>query len=131
MDDFMEDNNIIFEDYDHDTEAFMREYNFGEDYEPMEEAKLESEPPESYTETKAGACCLDKDEMLEDLGPVLDDIRPIQEYSYEHSDQLFELSREENDGEEEVGSSLTQKNTKGDLEYSSEVHLRNHVLVLT
>ncbi|GAA0149539.1 hypothetical protein LIER_08689 [Lithospermum erythrorhizon] len=103
MDDFIEDNNIIFEDYDHDTKAFMREYNFGEDYGPMEEAELDSEPHEAYTETGGGACYLDEDQMLDDLGPVLDDIGPIPEYLYEHSEQFFELSGEEDDGEEEVG----------------------------
>ncbi|GAA0173815.1 hypothetical protein LIER_43956 [Lithospermum erythrorhizon] len=86
IDDFMENKNIIFEDYDHDTEAFMREYNFDEHYEPMEEPELESEPHEAYTEIEGGACYLDEDEMLEDLGSVLDDIGPIPEYSYEHSD---------------------------------------------
>ncbi|GAA0174637.1 hypothetical protein LIER_41761 [Lithospermum erythrorhizon] len=131
LDDFMEDNNIIFEDYDHDTEAFMRQYNFGEDYEPMEEAELDSEPHEAYTETERGACYLDEDQMLDDLGPELDDIGPIPEYSYEHSDQLFELSGEEDDGEEEVDClPSTQKNTKGGLEYCLEVHLRNPVLFL-
>ncbi|GAA0160843.1 hypothetical protein LIER_17302 [Lithospermum erythrorhizon] len=46
VDNFMEDNNIFFEDFDYDTEAFMREDNFGKEYESMEEAEMESETQE-------------------------------------------------------------------------------------
>ncbi|GAA0173937.1 hypothetical protein LIER_27437 [Lithospermum erythrorhizon] len=76
---FMEDNNIFFEDFDWDTEALMREDNFGEDYEPLEEAYMDK-------------------------------------YLFEHSEQLRELSGSEDDGEEEIGSSLRrQKRGMDDL----------------
>ncbi|GAA0157696.1 hypothetical protein LIER_14908 [Lithospermum erythrorhizon] len=85
----------------------MREDNFDEVYESMEEAEMESETHEAYTETDGGACHKDEDEILEDLGLILNYIGPLPEYSYVHSDQLFDLSSEEDDGEEEVDSSST------------------------
>ncbi|GAA0166790.1 hypothetical protein LIER_21867 [Lithospermum erythrorhizon] len=121
-DNFMEDNNIFFEDFDWDIEAFMREDDFGEDYEPLEEAEMDSEPHEgTYTEIDYG--------MFDGLRPILNDIGPLSEYSFEHSDQLRELSGSEDDGEEEVGSSSRRQNCGGGLEYNSEVHLKNPILV--
>ncbi|GAA0156477.1 hypothetical protein LIER_13969 [Lithospermum erythrorhizon] len=59
VDDFMKDNNIFFEDFDHDTKAFMRKDNFGEDYEYMEKAEMESETHEAYTEIEEGKALKD------------------------------------------------------------------------
>ncbi|GAA0155316.1 hypothetical protein LIER_13073 [Lithospermum erythrorhizon] len=72
----------------------------------------------------------DEERMFEDLGPILNDIGPIPECSFEHSNQLVELSEEETEGEADVGFSLRrQKKKSGGLEYSSEAHLKNPVLV--
>ncbi|GAA0186894.1 hypothetical protein LIER_34182 [Lithospermum erythrorhizon] len=77
IDTFLDDNNIVFEDYDCDTEAFMGEDNFGEDYEPIEEEKMEGKTQEAYNEIDVGACYVDEERMFEDLGPILNDISPL------------------------------------------------------
>ncbi|GAA0151537.1 hypothetical protein LIER_10237 [Lithospermum erythrorhizon] len=125
MDTFMDDNKIVFEDFDWDTEAFMREDNFGEDYESIEEEEMEGETYEASNEIDGVACYADEERMFEDLGPILNDIGPLSECLFEHSNQFFELSEEETEGEEEVGfSSRMLKKTSGRLEYNSEPILK-------
>ncbi|GAA0161696.1 hypothetical protein LIER_17950 [Lithospermum erythrorhizon] len=73
----------------------MRKDNFGEDYEPLDEVDMDSEPYNgTYTEIEDG--------VFDDLRPILNDIGPLPEYSFEHSDQLRELSGSKDDGKEEV-----------------------------
>ncbi|GAA0145799.1 hypothetical protein LIER_36195 [Lithospermum erythrorhizon] len=77
---FMERNDIIYdnhEDVDLEFAAYMRAENFGEDYEPNEDAEVEEENYETYTEIEGGAVYNDVEEAMDDMGPVLNDIGPL------------------------------------------------------
>ncbi|GAA0184065.1 hypothetical protein LIER_31374 [Lithospermum erythrorhizon] len=101
----MEEKKVEEREIDGETEAFMREDNFGEDYESLEGEEMEGETHEAYNEIDGGACYADEEGMFEDLGPLMNDIGPLPECLFEHSNELRELSEDEIEEEEEVGSS--------------------------
>ncbi|GAA0173237.1 hypothetical protein LIER_41487 [Lithospermum erythrorhizon] len=104
-DQFMEENNIIYdnhEDVNLDFAAFMREDNFGEDHEPNKDAEMEDVNYKTYIEIDGDAVYNDEEETMEDLRPVLNDIGLLPEERFENSDQLNELCGEEDDSADEV-----------------------------
>ncbi|GAA0165994.1 hypothetical protein LIER_21257 [Lithospermum erythrorhizon] len=63
VDEFIERNDIIYdnhEDVDLEFEAFMREDNFGEDYEPNVDVEVEEENYETYTKMRGMQCTMMK-----------------------------------------------------------------------
>ncbi|KAG9153340.1 hypothetical protein Leryth_018045, partial [Lithospermum erythrorhizon] len=88
-------------DDDFDTSTFLRQELFDEDYEfPGNDGDDEE------------VCYMSEGEAYDDLGPVLNDIGPIPEEPFETSDQLNELSEEEDDGKE-CTSAIKKKSTSG------------------
>ncbi|GAA0152626.1 hypothetical protein LIER_11058 [Lithospermum erythrorhizon] len=91
----MEINNVVYDrsedvdhdDYDFQTEIFMREddYNYSNE-EEMEDSDMEDE---AFIGNEREACYIDRDETLEDMGPLLnEDVGPLPEDIFEHSHQL-------------------------------------------
>ncbi|GAA0171280.1 hypothetical protein LIER_25352 [Lithospermum erythrorhizon] len=69
--------------------------------------KLENEDTdyEASTKMERGAFYIEEDEAFEDMRLVLNDIGPLSEGRFEHSDQLVELSGEEEEDDEVCSSS--------------------------
>ncbi|GAA0142516.1 hypothetical protein LIER_03399 [Lithospermum erythrorhizon] len=93
VDEFMELNNVVYdrsenvdnEDYDFETEIFMREddYNYSNE-EEIEDSDIEDE---ASIGNERETCYIDGDETLEDMGPLLnEDVGPLPEDVFEHSD---------------------------------------------
>ncbi|GAA0139477.1 hypothetical protein LIER_01012 [Lithospermum erythrorhizon] len=121
-DEFMRSNNVVYDrnedvdhdDYDYETENFMREDNFDYDTDvelENEDMGMENEDMdhEDSTGMERRACYLDEDEALEDMGPVLNDIEPLPEGSFEYSDGLVDMSEEEEEDVEVFSSSRKEK----------------------
>ncbi|GAA0179089.1 hypothetical protein LIER_42197 [Lithospermum erythrorhizon] len=119
---FMETNNIAFDDFE--SEAFTRKDNFDEDYEPHEDAEIEDDD-----EIEQSACYLNEDEVDDDIGPILNYIKTIPAEFWEVSDELLELSGDEDEEQDQGCSSAKRKNTKTGLQYNKEVHLRHLILI--
>ncbi|GAA0165555.1 hypothetical protein LIER_20931 [Lithospermum erythrorhizon] len=99
----MQANNLVYDDFDMD--AFTREDYFDEDYEPLHDAENEeaniNEIPDDI------ACYLNENDVDDDLGQILNDVRPLSDLPFEFFNELKELS-EEVDEEESAGEMCTR-----------------------
>ncbi|GAA0150937.1 hypothetical protein LIER_37205 [Lithospermum erythrorhizon] len=131
VDEFMENNNVVYDrsedidhdDYDFETEIFMREddYNYSNE-EEMEGSDMDDD---ASIGNEREACYINEDEALEDMRPLLNEIGPLPKDVFEHYDQLVELSGEE----EEVSSSSRKPKRSAGLEFNKAMHLKHPILV--
>ncbi|GAA0152386.1 hypothetical protein LIER_10880 [Lithospermum erythrorhizon] len=122
-DEFMETNNVVCDDFD--TDVFIREDYFDEEYEPLQDSE---DVEENERENENLACFLNEEEAEDEMGPVLPDIGSLPEVEFETSEHLVELSGKEDD-EEVVCSSSRRKKAITSILYNRKIHLANPIIL--
>ncbi|GAA0187231.1 hypothetical protein LIER_34519 [Lithospermum erythrorhizon] len=88
----METNNVVYDDFD--TDFFMREDYFDEDYEPLQDSE---DAEENERQNENLACFLNEEKAEDEMEPVLPDIGSLPEVEFETFEHLVELSEKEDD----------------------------------
>ncbi|GAA0174873.1 hypothetical protein LIER_28165 [Lithospermum erythrorhizon] len=84
-DEFIQANNLVYDDFD--TDAFMREDYFDEDYEPFHDAENEEANINKIPDDIE--CYLNENDANDDLGPILNDVGPLPDLPFEFFDEMI------------------------------------------